>query len=70
MFRPPWSSWRNVDGSDVRHPAPSHQLFSVGGEDGTVVPEPEAPPDGGYGWICLGAMFTINCFTWGVIAVS
>lgn len=29
----------------------------------------EHPPDGGYGWICLAACFTINCFTWGVVAV-
>lgn len=29
----------------------------------------EHPPDGGYGWICLAACFSINCFTWGVVAV-
>ena len=28
------------------------------------------PPDGGYGWVCVAACFTINCFTWGVVAVS
>ncbi|KAJ9604612.1 hypothetical protein H2200_010726 [Cladophialophora chaetospira] len=26
------------------------------------------PPDGGYGWVCLACCFTINCFTWGVVA--
>ncbi|MCJ1258558.1 hypothetical protein MMC24_006391 [Lignoscripta atroalba] len=26
------------------------------------------PPDGGYGWVCVAACFTINCFTWGVVA--
>jgi MFS family permease len=31
-----------------------------------VVP---GPPDGGYGWVCVTACFTINCFTWGVVAV-
>ncbi|KIW66140.1 hypothetical protein PV04_08342 [Phialophora macrospora] len=26
------------------------------------------PPDGGYGWVCLACCFTINCFTWGIVA--
>ncbi|OIW25737.1 MFS transporter, MCP family, solute carrier family 16, member 6 [Coniochaeta ligniaria NRRL 30616] len=28
----------------------------------------EPPPDGGYGWVVVGACFTINCFSWGVTA--
>jgi hypothetical protein len=32
--------------------------------------EEEAPPNGGYGWICVAACFTVNCFTWSVVAVS
>ncbi|KAF2621318.1 MFS general substrate transporter [Macroventuria anomochaeta] len=28
----------------------------------------EAPPDGGYGWLCVAACFTINCFTWGTVS--
>lgn len=28
-----------------------------------------AVPDGGWGWVCVGACFTINAFTWGVVAV-
>lgn len=28
------------------------------------------PPDGGYGWVCVAACFTINCFTWGIVAAS
>lgn len=27
-------------------------------------------PDGGYGWVCVGAQFLINGFTWGVAAVN
>ena len=30
----------------------------------------DGPPDGGYGWVCVAACFLINCFTWGVVAVS
>ncbi|KAF3004404.1 hypothetical protein E8E13_010211 [Curvularia kusanoi] len=26
------------------------------------------PPDGGYGWVCVGACFTTNCFTWGAVS--
>ncbi|KAJ5779689.1 major facilitator superfamily domain-containing protein [Penicillium paradoxum] len=26
------------------------------------------PPDGGYGWVCVGACFSINCFTWGAFS--
>ncbi|KIW42984.1 uncharacterized protein PV06_06473 [Exophiala oligosperma] len=25
-------------------------------------------PDGGYRWVCLACCFTINCFTWGIVA--
>ena len=32
--------------------------------------EDVSPPDGGYGWVCVGACFTINCFTWGTVSVS
>jgi hypothetical protein len=28
------------------------------------------PPDGGYGWVCVVAVFFINGFTWGIVAVS
>lgn len=30
----------------------------------------EAPPDGGYGWICVAACFMINGFTWGTVSVE
>ncbi len=36
-----------------------------------AVPNPiQSPPDGGYGWVCLATCFTVNCFTWGVVAVG
>jgi hypothetical protein len=31
---------------------------------------PAAPPDGGYGWVCVFGQFFINGFTWGVVAAS
>jgi hypothetical protein len=35
-----------------------------------LAPGIELPPDGGYGWVCVAACFTINCFTWGVVSVG
>jgi hypothetical protein len=32
-------------------------------------PEPDDPPEGGYGWVVCGAVSLINGFTWGVAAV-
>jgi len=29
-----------------------------------------APPDGGYGWVCVASQFILNGFTWGIVAVS
>jgi len=28
-----------------------------------------AVPEGGWGWVCVGACFAVNAFTWGVVAV-
>ncbi|KAM6533687.1 hypothetical protein FALCPG4_006652 [Fusarium falciforme] len=28
--------------------------------------DPEAPPEGGYGWVCVAATFLINAHTWGI----
>ena len=43
-----------------------HAPESLEYDDASVEP----PPDGGYGWVVVGACFTLNCFTWGVTAVS
>ncbi|KAL6241341.1 hypothetical protein RBB50_011814 [Rhinocladiella similis] len=49
--------------SGIRGVEPSHsrQLREY---DDNAMP----PPDGGYGWVCLACCFSINCFTWGVVA--
>lgn len=36
-------------------------------EDGTTDIDP--PPDGGFGWVQVGASFIISTFTWGQTAV-
>jgi len=46
--------------------ATMHELN--GSHNHEIVPE-DSPPDGGYGWVCVGACFTLNCFTWGAVSV-
>lgn len=29
-----------------------------------------APPDGGYGWVCVACVFWINAHTWGINSVG
>jgi hypothetical protein len=46
-------------------------------EDGVIGQEKTAasqvpsyvPPNGGYGWVCVGAVFFINAHTWGLNSV-
>lgn len=66
---------RNESGpvSSTSHPsllcnAPNTRLVAVENSPEATIAEP--PPDGGYGWVVVGACFTINCFSWGVTAVS
>ena len=60
----------NVDRTKTAEDEQPQQLPVSIVDDSLQVLTAEDPPDGGYGWVCLGALFTINCFTWGVIAVS
>lgn len=47
--------------------ATTNEFDNVGDDDSS---REDTPPDGGYGWICVAACFTINCFTWGTVAVG
>ncbi|KAI9677061.1 MAG: hypothetical protein M1817_006900 [Caeruleum heppii] len=31
-----------------------------------IIEKPDAPPDGGYGWVCVACCFWINAHTWGL----
>lgn len=31
--------------------------------------DPEGPPEGGYGWVCVASTFLINAHTWGINSV-
>ncbi|KAH6866463.1 major facilitator superfamily domain-containing protein [Alternaria rosae] len=37
-------------------------------EEEHITTEEHTPPNGGYGWVCVAACFTINCFTWGTVS--
>lgn len=39
------------------------------GTNTTGTPLTDSPPDGGYGWVCCGAVALLNAFTWGIAAV-
>lgn len=32
----------------------------------TTTQSQDVPPDGGYGWVCVAAVFMINAHTWGI----
>ncbi|KAF2823656.1 MFS general substrate transporter [Ophiobolus disseminans] len=42
-----------------------HELHNSNTQDAAIE---VAPPDGGYGWVCVAACFTINCHTWGAVS--
>ncbi|EUC41559.1 hypothetical protein COCMIDRAFT_8756 [Bipolaris oryzae ATCC 44560] len=58
-----------VEYTSSRHQSPR---LSPGDADDAgienVQSEDLVPPDGGYGWVCVAACFTINCFTWGAVS--
>ncbi|KAK1067027.1 hypothetical protein LTR74_006741 [Friedmanniomyces endolithicus] len=43
-------------------------MASIEAEDDARTASIEDPPDGGYGWVCCGAVALINGFTWGIAA--
>jgi len=47
-------SEKTVSSADLEPPIP------------TAEKQPDLPPDGGYGWVCVACVFLINAHTWGV----
>ena len=41
--------------------------------DATIIPQElkdaDSPPDGGYGWVCVGCVALVNAHTWGLNSV-
>lgn len=35
-------------------------------EPTTTAQSDDVPPNGGYGWVCVAAVFLINAHTWGI----
>jgi MFS family permease len=54
--------------SETCYESSATQPSNLSVEDITTQAQDDTPPDRGYGWICVAACFTINCFTWGVVA--
>ena len=75
---------RVLPGYENRQPSPLHfpeiaiasniavELSDRAGqeESSTSVPYQPSEGGGGYGWVCVACCFTVNCFTWGVVAVG
>lgn len=49
---------------------PTAQKLEIENSLGMNETAEDVPPDGGYGWVCVGACFAINCFTWGTVSVN
>jgi hypothetical protein len=46
-----------------RFEEPPQEMFNVAEQE-------DVPPNGGYGWVCVGCVFLINAHTWGINSVS
>jgi len=68
-------SAHRMEKSDGNSPASASEVthfHNVPTNEGPValsVPDEDQCPDGGYGWVCVVAVFIICAFTWGVLAV-
>ncbi|KAF8245475.1 major facilitator superfamily protein [Wilcoxina mikolae CBS 423.85] len=47
---------------------PSHSDASTQEKESPPPAYTDGIPDGGYGWVCVAACFSINMFTWGIVA--
>ena len=65
------TSYVNSNSNDLDDDRNENRLALVVSNEG---PNPsineEVGPDGGYGWVVLGALIAVNICTWGIISVS
>ncbi|OMP86925.1 putative transporter MCH2 [Diplodia seriata] len=55
--------------SGVAATATTADQATVDGSSVVIEQDPSAaPPDGGYGWVCVGCVFFLNACTWGIAA--
>ena len=52
--------------TSTRLPPLSSSSTRISAHDTPDVNSPPSPPDGGYGWVCVAAVFFINVHTWGI----
>ena len=61
-------SERNAIQDPQPHNGSTSATAAIPSLDQSLEPPGYSTPDGGYGWIIVASVFTINAFTWGVLA--
>ena len=51
---------------DSEHTVTAADQGELAGQESKEI---DAPPNGGYGWVCVAAVFIVNAHTWGLNSV-